>query len=287
MTAAAAMLEDEEGPPPAAAGAAIAPGYRAVRLLSRGLDFDVYDAWSDERGCGCIAKLPRPDRLADRDAVRRLLREGRLLLRLSHPHIVRAYELIDGPAPALILETLTGATLSYLIWQAHQRLRAADLALLGVQLCSAVGYLHGRGVLHLDLKPSNIVVQGGLAKLIDLSLARAPGRGPRGIGTDQYLAPEQARGGPLTESADVWGLGAVLFAAAAGRRPFAALEDGYEQLQRRAEPIRAHSRLPSAFADLIDACLKPDPAHRPTVDELSRVLGQLVPGAPLCPAPPS
>jgi serine/threonine protein kinase len=278
MVMLAAEIEaEEDGPPPLGAGEPIAPAYRVVEFLSRGRDFDVYHVWSDERGCSCIAKIPRPDRLVDADVKRRLVCEGRLLLGLTHPHIVRAYELVTGARPALILETLTGATLGYLIWNGPRRLRIAELAVLGQQLCSAVGYLHRRGILHLDLKPSNIVAQGGLARVIDLSLARRPGRGPRGIGTAQYLAPEQARGGYLDEATDVWGIGAVLFAAATGLRPFAALERGYEQLQRPAQAVRAHRPVPAAFARLVDGCLEVDPSRRPTLEALAIGLEQLVP----------
>jgi serine/threonine protein kinase len=126
--------------------------------LARGSSLDLYDCWSEERDCRCAVKVPRPDAPAQDDADRRLLREGRLLLRLSHPHIVRAYELVERPAAALVLETLGGATLAWELAARRRRLAAADVAFLGLQLCSAIGYLHRRGVLHLDLTPSNVIV---------------------------------------------------------------------------------------------------------------------------------
>jgi len=251
-------------------GDELAPGYHVLAHLRRGDTMDVYDVWSEARACRCVAKVLRPDRLADRDDRRSLLREGRLLKRLAHLHIVRAYEVVVEPLPGVILETLTGATLSYLIEESCRRMDLADVALLGIQLCSAMHYLHGQGYLHLDLKPSNIVVCQGLAKVIDLSIARRPGRGPKGVGTRVYMAPEQARGGILGPAADVWGIGATLYEAATGEPPFAYLEGRrYDQLERRADPMRAHRRVPAAFAAVMDACLDPDPARRPAVCELA------------------
>jgi serine/threonine protein kinase len=256
-----------------AEGDELAPGYRVLAHLRRGDTMDVYDVWSEVRACRCVAKMLRPDRLADRDDRRGLLREGRLLKRLTHLHIVRAYEVVEEPLPGVILETLTGATLSYLIEESYRRMDLADVALLGIQLCSALHYLHGQGYLHLDLKPSNIVVCQGLARVIDLSIARRPGHGPKGVGTRVYMAPEQARGGTLGPAADVWGIGATLYEAATGEPPFAYLEGRrYDQLERRAIPIRAHRRVPAAFAAVVDACFDPDPAGRPTVLDLTHAL---------------
>ena len=107
--------EETDGPPPLPPGAIIAPGYRVVGFLRRGRDLDVYDLWSESRNCRCVGKTVRPDRLEKRDARARLLREGKLLLRLTHPHIVRAYEVQTTPAPLVILETLPGETLSHLL----------------------------------------------------------------------------------------------------------------------------------------------------------------------------
>jgi eukaryotic-like serine/threonine-protein kinase len=128
--------------------------------------------------------------------------------------------LAPGPRPVVILETLTGATLAYLIDTAPRRLAISDIVHLGFHLCSALHYLHRHAVLHLDLKPSNIVSESRLAKIIDLSIARPPGRGRAGAGTTQYMAPEQVTGDYLGLATDVWGVGAVLWEAATGEEPF-------------------------------------------------------------------
>ena len=267
-----------DGPPPLKAGEVIAPGYEVIAHLHRSNNFDVYDAWSEERACRCIAKTPIPDLLEDKSLARGLFREGRLLAKLTHPHIVRAYETLKEPQPTLILETLTGATLAYLIETRQRRLPLTAIVNLGLHLCSAIHYLHRHGILHLDLKPSNIVSERGLAKLLDLSIARPPGRGQKGMGTLEYMAPEQARGGILCAPADVWGIGAVLFETATGEVPFEAYEDesSYDQLERRAESVGLYRRVPAAFDDLVHSCLEPLPALRPSVDGVAESLRALL-----------
>ena len=263
-----------DGPPPLASGELLAPGYEVMAHMRRGNHLDVYDVWSEERACRVIAKTPREDRLDDGETVRALFREGRLLQKFTHPHIVRAYEVIREPRPVVILETLTGATLAYLIDTAPRRLAISDIVHLGLHLCSALHYLHGHDVLHLDLKPSNIVSEGRLAKIIDLSIARSPGRGTAGAGTTQYMAPEQAVGGLVSPATDVWGVGAVLWESITGEEPFNADHEedeedpDYEQLERRVVPIRVYRRVPATFARLVEDCLEPDPDRRPTVEEL-------------------
>ena len=254
-----------------APGRPLCRGYRALRRLRRGHAVDVYDAWSEERGCRCIAKIVRPDRAADRESRASLFLEGRLLLGLSHPHLVRAYELVRGPRPVLALETLTGATVSKLIADHPRGFPARDVLYLGIHLCSALGYLHRTGYLHLDVKPSNIVSQASAAKLIDLSLAAPAGRRLRGsAGTPGYMAPEQVERLSLTPATDVFGLGCVLHEAARGQAAFRPRPGAW----RFVEPpslVRA-SRLPRQAAEAVDACLSRDPSARPSLAELSDVL---------------
>jgi serine/threonine protein kinase len=304
-------------PPLEPEGRALAPGYRVIAHLHRGARLDVYDGWSVERDSRVVLKTLRPDRAGEKAAASALAREGRLLRRFTHPHLVRAYEVtrtMDGLRPVVVLETLGGETLSHLLHRLHdegQRLDPFEVAVLGQQLASALAYLHRHGWLHLDLKPANIIVVGGSARLIDLSIARRPGRSRPGTGTIEYLSPEQARGGHLTASADVWGLGAVLFAALVGEPPYgyiggsssvsadqsaAALrvptatdhtsgsawattsdadpEDvTYPQLMSDPPAIGTRIRVPVPLGRLVDACLRRDPDARPPLSEIVAALG--------------
>ncbi len=178
------------------AGDEVLPGYRVESLLARGGRVDTYDVTSLERDCRAVVKVIRPDRLGEERVREGVLTEGALLTTLAHPHLVRAYEFVTDPRPAVVLETLPGATLAALIDDG--RLGVADTALLGRQLVSVLGYLHRHGWVHLDVKPDNVVVQEGRAVLIDLGLATRPGRIERGMGTDGYAAPEQEAGGTVS-----------------------------------------------------------------------------------------
>ncbi len=198
-------------------GEEVLPGYRVESLLARGGRVDTYDVTSLERDCRAVVKVVRPDRLGDERVREGVLTEGALLTTLAHPHLVRGYELVTAPRPALVLETLPGATLAAVL--DDRRLGVADTALLGRQLVSVLGYLHRHGWVHLDVKPDNVVVQEGRAVLIDLGLATRPGRIERGMGTDGYAAPEQDAGGTVSPATDVWGLGATLAECVTGAAP--------------------------------------------------------------------
>lgn len=263
-----------------AEGQAPVAGYRVLRHLHRGADVDAYAVWSEERACTCVAKVLRPDRRHNKRPAVRLLREGRLLKRLSHLHLARAYAVFTDP-PTVILEVLTGKTLERRLLDAGH-LPIEEVACLGAQLCSALHYLHQQPLLHLDLKPSNIVCERGLVKLLDLSIARKPGRARRGVGTRHYMAPEQASGGLVTPATDVWGVGVVLFEAITGQPPFSVTADGprYPQLVARAQPLVGRRRVPAQLACLVDAALDSSPQRRPTVLEVFSTLSALIPSQP-------
>jgi serine/threonine protein kinase len=269
--------------PPLAAGDPLASGYVVVAHLRRGRRLDVYDLWSDERDCRCVGKTLRPERAGDEIAAAQLRTEGLLLATLTHPHLVRAYEMVltaVQPRPTVVTETLPGHTVDFLL-DRFGRLSPADAAMLGVQMSSVLRYLHRHGWVHLDVKPANIVEVGGRAVLLDLSVARRIGEREAG-GTFDYLSPEQARGDAVTEAADVWGLGITLYEVLSGATPWAEVPhrqrhtDGtrfYPQLDAPAAALRSRRRrLPAALSRTVDACLALDPGARPTVDELAAEL---------------
>jgi eukaryotic-like serine/threonine-protein kinase len=262
-----------DGPAPLQRSDNILPGYRVVGHISRGNALDVYDVWSVERDCRCIAKVPRPDRLDDVKTQRRLSTEGWLLQQLRHPHIVSCYERLEDPHPALILEMVMGHTLAYVLDEMVERLTLEEAAWLGVHLCSAVGYLHRQGWLHLDVKPANIVTEFGKTKLIDLSIARRPGGGSAGIGTRENMSPEQARGGKLTTATDVYGIASVIYECLAGRGPFEGHlgekgERRYPQLEIPVPSLGLYYDGSTDMVALLDSALSDEPSQRPTIEEL-------------------
>ncbi|MCW2506019.1 MAG: hypothetical protein JWO79_4303 [Actinomycetia bacterium] len=271
-------------PPVLPGGYPITGGYTVIEHLSRGSALDVYEVFSAERMCGCVAKVVRPDRLGVTRVADQLLSEGRILAALAHPNLVRVLDVRTDPQPVVVLQRLPGLRLDRLIHQRERPPSALDIAHFGAHLSSALFYLHGKGFLHLDVRPRNVIVECGIAVLAGLSLGRAPGLAPRGLGTREYLAPEQATGAPLTAASDVWGLGATLYELAAGTPPFAALDDEdqrlwdageYLQLHRPARPLGHYRRLPDALAGITENCLRADPAARPSIVEVSAVLTAL------------
>lgn len=264
------------GLPVVGRGAVLEPGYLALDLLSRGHRLDVYDAWSEARQCRCVVKVARPDRRAEPGVRQRLLEEGELLSRLDHPHWVRLYEVVEEPGPALVLQTLTGATLAAML-DDERRIGPADAMVLGAQVASALGYLHSLGWLHLDLTPGNVVVTGGVVSLIDLSLASRPGVGRRGAGTAGYRSPEQVAGTELSTATDVWGLALLLHEALSGRQPGTSDHpDGAPPLRRR----RGARLLPKTLVELVNAGLERRPADRPSLPAMLSALGGVPAGVP-------
>ncbi|MDA3625306.1 serine/threonine-protein kinase [Saccharopolyspora sp. WRP15-2] len=256
-------------------GQELAPGYAVIEHIRRGEWYDTYDAWSAQRYSRCFVKAVRPDLVDDREISESLAFEGKLLLSCTHPYIVRAYEIAEASdgTPVLIMETLGGATLDSLLDDGKRKLTVQELGHLGLQLCSAIRYLHDRGYLHLDLKPGNIIAEFGRARVLDLGLARPPGQHRGGAGTPRCMAPEQARGGLVGPPADAWGIGLVLYESATGIQPFDVPgTDEFSQLTTTAPPVRSARRLPKPLAAGIDGCLRPRPEQRPTLQRLHELL---------------
>lgn len=247
-------------------GDEIVPGLTAMRLLGGGSAYEAYLALDDVLYAPVVVKMVRPGQVADASTLRGLAREVDMLGALNHPAIVRGFRAdLGGERPHVVLESLDGPRLSSLIRQ-HGPLPMQQLLPLGIELASAAHYLHHLGVVHLDIKPSNIIM-GAPARLIDLSVARsgtdaAALRTP--IGTDLYMAPEQCAPhpeAPPCSATDMWGIGATMFHALTGFRPFdrgVDCPDAADELrwpQLVAAPAAVPPRLPLDVAAAILSCL--------------------------------
>ena len=206
-----------------AAGDELVPGRVVHRLLGGGGSYEAYLVFDDGLLHAAVAKVLRPGRVQDPVARRAMTREAALLDTVRHPVIVRGFDaVLGGDRPHLLLEHLEGPRLSSLV-RRHGPLALEQLLPLALELASALHYLAGRDLVHLDVKPGNVVM-GAPARLIDLSVARSVEEAAalrHVVGTDGYLSPEQAApaGGRVGPAADVYGLGATLFHASTGRAP--------------------------------------------------------------------
>jgi eukaryotic-like serine/threonine-protein kinase len=259
-------------------GDAIADGRTVLRQLGGGSRFEVFLVWDEHRLAVLVAKVLRPELASDPRAVRELAREAQLLARLGHPVVVRGFDFVtEGRFPHMLIEHLEGPTLHELL-QAHGPVALEQLLPLGMHVASALHYLAAERLIHLDVKPDNVVM-GAPPRLIDFSVTRTfeqAARTTRPVGTDAYMSPEQCaprREEPMGPPADVFGLGATLFHALTGERPFP--RDGEERWpQLTRDPPRPPRRTPREIADLLTAMLARRPADRPTARE---VVGALEP----------
>jgi serine/threonine protein kinase len=262
-------------------GDALAPGRTVLRRIGGGRRCETLLVWDEHRLSVLVAKVLRPDQARVPGARADLEHEAALLARLAHPVLVRAFGAdLDGRFPHLVLEHLEGPTLAELI-EAHGPPAVEQLLPLGLYVASALHYLAAEDVLHLDVKPANVVM-GAPPRLIDLSVARTRAEAERvraPLGTDAYMAPEQCvADGRIGPPADVFGLAATLHHAVSGAHPFA--PDGGRFPQLRAAPRPLPRRTPRALAALLRAGLDPDPRARPTAAELAAGLEPLVAALP-------
>ena len=268
----------------------IVPGRVALRRLGGGHRYEAYLSWDEKLFSLVVVKVVRPDQVDRSSVLRGLDREVRMLKRLNHPVLLRSFDaVLDGPRPHVVLEHLEGPRLSTLL-RKYGRLPLEQLLPLALEVCSALHYLSTEEVVHLDVKPTNIIM-GAPPRLIDLSIARTFDEATAlhdAVGTDDYMAPEQCEplGGGTGSAADMWGLGVTLFEAYAGYLPFSrgVHDDAAPAMERWPqiveEPASLPRATPEAIAKPILACLDKDPRGRPDPAELAHLLEPLVANLP-------
>ena len=203
----------------------IAGRYRLDREIGRGGSGTVHLALDEVLGRQVAMKrIGMVPGTADVE-LERAQREARLAAALNHPHVVSVFDLVDeDDVRWLVMEYVDGETLSERVRSAGP-LEAADAARLLAQTADALVEAHDAGIVHRDVKPSNILIADGTAKLNDFGIARSEDDASltqTGLvtGSPAYLAPEVASGSSATSASDVWSLGATLYHAVTGKPPY-------------------------------------------------------------------
>jgi serine/threonine protein kinase len=269
-------------------GMDIVPGRYALKLLGGGHRYEAYLAWDEEMHSLVVAKLLRPHLVHEEYALRGLHKEAEALEQLDHPVLLRGFDVVaDGERPHLVLEHLEGPRLSTLL-RRQRRLAIEQVIPLGMQLNSALIYMHNQAWAHLDVKPRNIIM-GAPPRLIDLSIARTfedAARATDPIGTDAYMAPEQCQPrliGEMGPWSDVWGWGVTMYESLTGTLPFPKLEDAQDDSrfpQLYLEPAPLGKDIPDMLENLVLSTLEKRPESRPTQAEVAEALEPLTAALP-------
>ena len=207
-------------------GTTLGGRYRLVELLGQGGMATIYRARDAQLDRDVAVKLIRPEYGEDPDFLSRFRDEARAAASLNHPNIVSVFDFGEGESgPYLVMELLEGEDLASII-RGNGPLAPRQAARVSAEAAKALQAAHVRGIVHRDVKPSNILVgRDGRIKVADFGIARAineaqvtvPGVA---MGSVHYFSPEQARGEPATVSSDIYALGIVLFESLTGQRPF-------------------------------------------------------------------
>jgi hypothetical protein len=263
-------------------GRLIAGRYRLVHRIAVGGMGVVWEGWDEllARQVAVKQLLTQPG-LSEADALlarNRVIREARITARLHHPHAVTIYDVVDdGDSPCLIMQFVPSDSLNTVL-RDQGTLPPSRVGRIGADLASALRAAHEVGIVHRDVKPGNVLISGdGSAKLTDFGISHAVGDvtlTSTGMvsGTPAYLAPEVARGGESGFAADVFSLGATMYASLEGTPPFGLDANPMAVLHRVASGRLIPPQRSGPLTPLLLAMMAPDPADRPTMSEVTRSL---------------
>ena len=215
-----------------------------------------------------VVKRIRRERSRDPRFVEMFVGEARLSMSLSHKNVVPVFDFgRAGDELFLVMEYVEGANLGAALAADGVPLEPALVAFVGIEACQALDYAHGRGVIHRDVTPANVLLsRAGEVKLADFGVATAEtdlGAGGRVRGTPAYMAPEQARGEAMDARSEVFALGLVLWETLAGRRAYDGADVQAQLARARAGDVPAlDERVPAALRAVIERATRADPEAR-------------------------
>jgi len=251
--------------------------YKILAPLGQGGMARVYKAHQENLDREVAVKVLPPWFAADRNFVDRFNREARLVARLSHPNIVTVHDASEYNGNLyIVMQLVDGGTLRDRLDQLQalgQTMEVTEAARIFSQLGSALTYAHNEGIIHRDVKPVNVLMdRSGRPILSDFGIAKALAgtkaltRQGAGVGTPEYMSPEQCQGGPIDARADIYALGVMLFEAVTGRLPF--LGDNYPALahshiyEQPPHPLTLNPALDPPIAQIIQTAMMKHPTQR-------------------------
>jgi regulation of enolase protein 1 (concanavalin A-like superfamily) len=247
--------------------------YEVLEVLGRGGFGIVFRAFDEVLQRVVAVKVLAPQMAATSPARKRFLREARSSAQVRHENVVQVYAVEEQPLPYLVMEFIPGETLQQRLDRTGP-LDVPEVLRIGRQVAEGLAAAHAQGLIHRDVKPANVLIEGGpqqRVKLTDFGLARAAddaSLSQSGVvaGTPMYMAPEQAKGEALDHRADLFSLGSVLYAMLTGHPPFRATTT-LAVLKRVAEddprPIReVIPEVPAWLCRIVERLHAKNPAHR-------------------------
>jgi serine/threonine-protein kinase len=267
-------------------------GYRILAKVRSGPITDLYRAEQVELGRRVFIKALGRGILPSSPFAAALEREARLLTELDHPGVIRVLDFVRQERSMwLVLEYVDGFSLEEIIAQKGKLAPHAAVA-VALAAADALGHAHGRGVIHRDVQPHNVLVaKSGAVKLVNFAAAadeRLPTapellEGSSGFGTPAYMSPEQLLGEPEDARSDLFSLGIVLYELLTGKRPFDATDDRAPPSRGRPEAVAPPSRvvpeIPASLDRAVRRCLAKLPSDRyADAADLSRALGAALEG---------
>jgi serine/threonine-protein kinase len=204
--------------------------YEILRKLGAGAFGEVYEARDTTLGRKVAIKRIRLDAFAEgpelEEVKQRFLQEAQVAANLRHPNVVTMHDIAAKESSSfMVMELVEGRTLQALLRERGRLSLEQTLPLLS-QAAAALDFAHSNGVIHRDVKPANLMIEpSGQVKVMDFGIAKAAASGNITrtgaiLGTPNYMAPEQARGGAVDGRADLFSLGCVLYECLTGRKPF-------------------------------------------------------------------
>ncbi len=272
--------------------------YKILAPLGQGGMARVYRARQENLDREVAVKVLPPWFATDRNFVERFQLEAKLVARLSHPNIVTIHDASEQKGHLyIVMQLVDGGTLKHRLDQLQEQGKTMDIVeakRIFTQLASALNYAHEHGIIHRDIKPVNVLMDRsgrpilsdfGIAKVLESTKEQLTRPGA-GVGTPEYMSPEQCQGGPIDARADIYALGVMLFEALTGRTPFQG--DNY--------PALAHSHIyqppprprmlnpaidPAVEAVMLTALMKRPSERYPQASDMAAALERAVNSMPM------